>query len=61
MNAIGWMRMGALAAALGLPATSHADDEACTKVTTATLAVSGAEIAGSKMQDAGSGLRSIAS
>ena len=56
MNAIGWMRMGALTAALGLPATAHADDEACTKVTTATLAVSGAEIVGSKMQETGSGL-----
>ena len=56
MNAMGWMRMAALAAALGLPAMAHAEGDACTEVTTAVLGVSGAEIAGSKMQDAGSGL-----
>src|SRR3569832_398132 len=45
-----------LVALLGSTALARADGEACTEVTTVSLAISGVEIVGSKTQDAANGL-----
>jgi feruloyl esterase len=51
MRSIASVSIGALAVCLGAPTLSRAD-EACTQVTTASLAISGIEITGSKLQEA---------
>ena len=52
----GLISTAALVALLGSTALARADGEACSKVTTASLAIAGVEITGSKMQEAANGL-----
>ncbi|WP_312016946.1 tannase/feruloyl esterase family alpha/beta hydrolase [Bradyrhizobium jicamae] len=50
------MSIGALAVSFGASTLAHADNEGCTTVTTASLALPGVEIVASRMQEAGEGL-----